>query len=435
VALFLAIGSLAVARADLPGRAEGSRGAGGGSLAAVDEARIAAAGIRKLSGRHLTLFTDLPPGEKIDSLPAVFDLALPQWCQYFGIPTESPADWRVIGTLIRDKALFQKVGLLPRDASDVHQGYFNLGRIWVFEQTSTYYQRHLLLHEGTHAFMQTFLGGTGPPWYAEGMAELLGTHRWQYGRLTLDYMPVSRDEVPLLGRVRLVQDAVAAHRAKHLQTILDFGPDAHRETEAYAWCWALAALLDKHPRYRERFRALSHCVQGDLNREFHRLFAADQRQLAEEWQLFAVEMQYGYDFARCAIDFTPGAPLAADGKLVRVAADRGWQNSGLRLQAGARYQLTASGRYQLASPPNTWWCEPGGVSIHYFRGWPLGILLAAVRDPDRAEGTTGLVRPMVVGLGASLVPEESGTLYFKVNDSPGELYDNSGSLSVQVVPR
>jgi hypothetical protein len=293
----------------------------------------------------------------------------------------------------------------------------------------------LLLHEGTHAFMQTFLGGTGPPWYAEGMAELLGTHRWQYGRLTLDYMPARREEVPLLGRVRLVEDAVAAHRAKHLQTILDFGADALRETEGYAWCWALAALLDKHPRYRERFRALPHSVRADVTAEFHRLFAADQRQLEEEWQLFAVEIQYGYDFARCAIDFTPGAPLTAEGKLVPVAADRGWQNSGLRLQAGARYQLTATGRYQLANQPKIWWCEPGGVSIRYFRGWPLGILLAAVRNDDRHEGTTGLVRPIVVGLGATLVPRESGTLYFKVNDSPGELYDNAGSLSVQVVPR
>jgi hypothetical protein len=228
---------------------------------------------------------------------------------------------------------------------------------------------------------------------------------------------------------------VAAHRAKHLQTILDFGADALRETEGYAWCWALAALLDKHPRYRERFRALPHSVRADVTAEFHRLFAADQRQLEEEWQLFAVEIQYGYDFARCAIDFTPGAPLTAEGKLVPVAADRGWQNSGLRLQAGARYQLTATGRYQLANQPKIWWCEPGGVSIRYFRGWPLGILLAAVRNDDRHEGTTGLVRPIVVGLGATLVPRESGTLYFKVNDSPGELYDNAGSLSVQVVPR
>ena len=44
----------------------------------------------------------------------------------------------------------------------------------------------------------------------------------------------------------------------------------------------------------------------------------------------------GNDIARTAIDFTPGKPLAASRALVSVAADRGWQNSGLRLEAGQK---------------------------------------------------------------------------------------------------
>jgi hypothetical protein len=40
----------------------------------------------------------------------------------------------------------------------------------------------------------------------------------------------------------------------------------------------------------------------------------------------------------------------------------------------------------------------------------------------------------VVGLAATLAPEESGTLYFKINDSAAELGKNSGQLEVRVEP-
>ena len=53
--------------------------------------------------------------------------------------------------------------------------------LWLYDQPSAYYRRHLLLHEGTHAFMGKFLGGCGPGWYMEGTAELFGTHRMGAG--------------------------------------------------------------------------------------------------------------------------------------------------------------------------------------------------------------------------------------------------------------
>jgi len=156
-------------------------------------------------------------------------------------------------------------------------------------------------------------------------------------------------------------------------------------------------------------------------------------------------MEYGYDVVRSAVEFTPGKKgselLSRDGNnssdpfSLRIAADRGWQNSGLRLEDGRKYRLTASGRYQVAKEPKMWWCEPGGVTIRYYQGRPLGILLASVRPDQPAAGSTSaLLKPIVIGLGTTLSPPESGTLFLKINDSAGELDDNAGEVKVEVRP-
>ena len=400
---------------------------------AIDDSRAAAAGIRKVPGKRLTLYTDLA-GEEIDRLPAIFAQAVPQWSRYFHVKEGQLADYHITGFLMKDKARFAAAGLLPADLPPFEHGYSRRGRLWLLEQPSDFYRRELLLHEGTHCFMFALLGSGGPPWYAEGMAEYLGTHRWQDGRLTLGYMPRSRDESPEWGRVRIIQDAAAQHRAMRLGAVVELSSTAHRETEPYAWCWAAVTLLDRHPRYQKRFRQLIEFVgDRDFNERFYRLFEPDWQELCEEWQLMVASMEYGYDVARSAVDFAPGKLLPQTGGAVTVAADRGWQNSGLRLDAGAKYRLSATGRYQVAKTTKVWWCEPGGVSIRYYKGRPLGILLAAVRpDHPAPDSTSALLRPTVVGLGTTLSPTQTGTLFLKINDSPGELDDNAGELKVEV---
>ena len=184
----------------------------GATAAAVDDARAAAAGIRKLPGRRLTLYTDLS-GAEIDRLPAVFEQAFPQWCRYFKVKEDEHADWHMTGFLMKDKARFVEAGLLPEKLPPFEHGFSWGTVLWIYEQPSDYYRRHLLLHEGTHGFMNSLLGGCGPTWYMEGLAEYLATHCWREGRLTLGYMPRSRDEVPQWGRIRRIQEAVAQHRA------------------------------------------------------------------------------------------------------------------------------------------------------------------------------------------------------------------------------
>jgi hypothetical protein len=265
----------------------------------------------------------------------------------------------------------------------------------------------------------------------------LATHSLVDGRLTLNYFPRNRDEVSKWGRIEIVQTDYAARRAKALPKVFTYNPRVDAENEWYGWSWAAAAFLDNHPRYRARFRQLPKLVtRPNFHDEVQRTFAGDWPRAQDDWRLFVANLDYGYDFARMEIEVKAAQPLDADSTRAAVAADRGWQSSGIRLEAGRKYQLRASGRYQVAKEPRVWWCEPGGVTIRYYRGLPLGILLAAVRDDDgREKSTLGLLNPIVVGLETTLVAPRSGTLYLRINDSAGSLADNAGSLEVEIAPR
>lgn len=402
----------------------------------VDEAKAAAEGIRKLASRRLVLYTDMPPQPAVDELPQVFDQAFPQLCEYFGIDPADHPDWRMTGFLMGSRDLFVRTGLLPESLPPFRNGFARNDELWLNDQPSDYYRRHLLIHEGVHGFMNTLLGACGPPWYMEGVAELLATHRWRDGTLTLNHMPADREEAPHWGRIRIIKDAYEAHRALTLDRVLDYPPSAFLETAAYAWSWAAATLMDRHPRYRDRFRGLGrHVLKPDFNEYFFKVLGDDWPGLCEDWQVFIAGMEYGYDVPRAAVERKPARPVAPGGEAVAVRADRGWQSSGVLLEAGRQYRLSASGRYQIAREPEIWWCEPGGVSIRYYQGKPLGQLLAAVRpDKQPAGALSPLLRPIAVGLGTTLTPSQSGTLMMKINHSAAELSECDGELSVRVEP-
>ena len=196
--------------------------------------------------------------------------------------------------------------------------------------------------------MDHFLGGLGPPWYAEGMAELLGTHRWQDGQLTLGYVPKDKTETPGWGRMKIIKDETAAGRGMMPDAFMDYGPTAHQRNEPYGWCWGLATFLDAHPRYRAAFPHLRGMVRKpDLTDWFREQLQADWPDINEEWQLFVMNLDYGYDVGRAAIVRKTAEPLPPEGATATIAADRGWQSTGFRLEAGGKYRLDAKGRYQI----------------------------------------------------------------------------------------
>jgi hypothetical protein len=406
------------------------------ALPDVQEGKIAAAGIRKLTSPHLTLYTDVPSADEVDELPAVFEAAIPLWCAYFQLDPAKLAEWRVVGCLIRDRERFQGAGLYPEDLPDFPNGFSRGSQFWWFEQPSAYYRRHLMLHEGTHAFMTRWLGGAGPPWYMEGMAELLGTHRWDGKALQLAQMPTSKDEVPYWGRIKIVKDEFAAGRGMQLTDVMRYDAQAHLRNEPYGWCWAAAHFLFRHPKSHDLFRALG-SQAADRSIDFSNRFYNDLQkvwpEVAEEWQLFVMNLDYGYDVARAAVVRKPAEPLPPAGATATLDAARGWQSTGIQVEAGKTYQLTAAGRFQVAQSPEPWWCEPGGITLHYYQQRPLGMLLAGVGEvADPPGGITPLVHPTPIGLQGQFIPSASGVLFLSINESPAGLADNSGAVAVRV---
>ena len=400
----------------------------------IDDGKVAAAGIRKLTGQHLILYTDVAAQAEVEELPEVFSAAVAQWCQYFGIDPLHVVDWQMIGFLMQEKPRFEGAGLVPADLPQFLNGYQRGQYLWAFEQSDGYYRRHLLLHEGVHGFMSQFLGGIGPPWYAEGTAELLATHRWQDGQIEVARMPQNRTETPGWGRIRIVQEELQAGRGMMPISIMNYGPQAHLQNEPYGWCWAFSAFLDGHPDYRERFRSLHYRIRDtDLTQACRELFYRDWIDLNEQWQIFVVGLDYGYDLERAAVQRQPVAALPLGGATVSIDAARGWQSTGIRLEAGTTYRLAASGRYQVAQTSDIWWCEPGGITIQYHHGRPLGLLVGAIRDESQLlTGLSPLTAPETVGLGRDWTPQSSGTLYLKINESPAHLADNQGELTVRI---
>ncbi len=405
------------------------------SLPEVGDEEMQALGIRRLASKHLILYTDLPSDPFVDEIPQIFDLAVVQWAEYFEIPQSQVEDWKIAGSLIRDRAKFKRSSLWAEDLPPFLHGFQRGRQFWAYEQESAYYRRHLVLHEGVHGFMFDNLGGAGPTWYREGVAEYLATHQWNAGKLRIAYMPRTREEVPYWGRIRVLRREYAAGRPLMLGQIMRFTDQAPLKVDTYAWSWAVVAFLDGNLRYQKEFRKLKKHVRNDsafFTREFETALRPESRELDEEWQLFIANIDYGYDFRRNAVRYQNGVELPSGGRSITISTDWGWQSSGIRMEKGKKYLIRAKGRFRVQQHPENWWSEPGGITIEYANGLPLGVLLGNIRRDEPLPGAASLVHPIRIGLGRRVTAGGDGTLYFRINESAGGLSDNTGQITVTV---
>jgi hypothetical protein len=409
------------------------------------------AGLRVLEGEHLVLVTDRPvrEGDGVDELPRVFDAAFAVWCRHFGIDPAAHREWRALACLMTDRERFQAAGLLPTGGAipDFANGYCLGARFWMMDQSSPAYRRHLLLHEGVHAFTLTLRDAAAPVWYTEGIAEHLATHRLDHGadgsaRFIPTPIPLEAGDVEQLGRIEKIRTLRSARASPSLADVFATPPANHHALDSYAASWAAVALLAGHPAHADVFRG---CECGPLDGSFtKRLEAApgwSGSQAARDFDAFTDELDYGYDFTRSAIDWSAGSPLRGT-QTFNVASDRGWQNSTWRLTAGQRCSLRATGRIQVgqasACHPSSkasaclLESEPDGISLEWYRGRPVGRLLAAQWVEEPAGGGRPRFVVLAEGAAGEFTAAADGPLYFKINESPGRLADNAGTFTVDL---
>ena len=410
-----------------------------------DKASLRQAGIRCLQSRHLTLYTDLPTSNVVDELPQVFDLAIPQWADFFSVDLDQLQDWHVTACIMRDSQRFSNYRLLPSDLPKFLHGIQRGNRIWVREQETNYYRRHLLLHEGTHAVMNRVYGRVGPVWYREGIADLLATHSFHDGKLRLNLFPDNRKQLENSGRIHLLREQVAKGDVKQIAQIVDLPTRAFLQVDSYAWCWALQSFLHRQPKYQSLCKSLvsemSFSDRG-VTEAFLRGYQRQRAELDYEWNLFVQHLDYGYDPSQETVSFADQVEELADQRIYtfQVDAAKAWQAAGLRIPPHGQIDIAAKGQFRIVEETSTdnprkqpvaWMCEPQGVTIEYYQGRPLGQLLAAI-VPENAKAVDSRFDPQGVGRRGQLSTKSGGQLYFRVNERSDKLGDNVGQITVKV---
>jgi hypothetical protein len=404
------------------------------------------AGLRILESDHLVLATDRPvrAGDGVDDLPRIFDEAFACWCGHYGIDAAAVRDWQAFGCLVVDRERFRAAGLLPATIPDFANGFCDRNRFWMADQSNPDYRRHLLLHEGAHAFTLTIRSLDTPEWYTEGIAEFLATHRLERDAAGVDRfvhapLPARIGDVEQLGRIEELRKSRAAGRPPRLPAVLSAPPGNHHAIAAYASSWAAVVLFARHPAFARPFAATE---RGPLDAEFTDRLAAlpgwDMARAAREYDAFVADVDYGYDVTRMAVDWSPGRPLVVPTQ-VTVDAARGWQNTGLSLEAGGRCRIGARGRVRLGEirDPATKAVTPieseaDGISLRWYRGRPVGRLLVA--QWVEADGKPPGFVILGAGATAEITAAATGPLYLKINEPPGDLADTTGTYTVNIAP-
>ncbi|MHC4876015.1 MAG: hypothetical protein ACYTGL_05915 [Planctomycetota bacterium] len=404
----------------------------------MTDEQLQQAGLVLHSAGAVRLVTDLATDDANALLQAGTAIA-EFWPQRFSelLPAEDARAFGLTAYVMRDRQVFADAGLLPEALPLLFHGRQEGSEFWMNDQTRDYYRRHLFLHEATHVFMR-HIGGEAdnlPLWFLEGMAELVATHHVNDdGEFAFNAFPDVRERFGGLDRIELLRRDVAENGVRSIAVVTQLTAEDFGRLESYAWSWALCVFLDSHPATRDQFRA---CVRKLRERSLSELLAdivvRDSVGIELDWTLFAAHVSYSYDFDRTVVKRSEGEELAAP-RTVEVLSDRGWQSAEVRVEAGQRLLIEATGQFSLADQPKPWVCEANGISFQFVGGLPIGRLLATVLadDGSAAVRAASMLEESPLGNRAEFVAPVSGTLYLRINDDWGRLADNRGMLRVTI---
>ena len=398
-------------------------------------------GLYELDTPRLTLVTDIPIDDELKSWPSLLEQSIEQWQLYFGVDAKRMAGLHVSAFLIGDRERLRQLGLLD-GVPGFDEGYQFGNQIYLREQPTTYYRRHLFLHEATHWIMWKLYGGAGAPWFMEGMADLHGTHSMRDGVLKLGVLPSSPEQVSGWGRLRLIDDMLKRRLAPSMSEILAYGNDRTDHEIRYSWSWAACVFFTHHPKYGPILKELYSQrldYSDSLSFEFKKRLGLEWDDVQMDWNAFVSDLDFGYDFERSMVirSARPAAKNLNQGEFARIqlASDRGWQSTGVIVEVGKPLRISCSGGYiirkTMGGASANWDADPSGITYRYYRGNPLGCVIASVVSKGELEQTR---RWQTIRIGGENVITTSnlGELFLKINEPSNELWNNAGEVSVEI---
>ena len=248
--------------------------------------------------------------------------------------------------VVRDLSQWKDIPLEPNGVAKIQEGAgVTISRSLGKQKKSVVYScdKHgVVQHEAVHAYCSQTFGSTGPTWYSEGMAEM-GQY-WKKGGLAVDVSP------PVIryltnGTPKKMTDIVAA------------GQITGDSWQAYAWRWALCHLLAHNTNYSGRFKSLGLNMMSGGKATFESVYGDVAREISFEYDLFVKDFGNGYRVDLCQWDWTT-KPVAISGQRrinCKIASQRGWQSSRLKLNKGKKYEFVCVGEWKISpsGPPAT----------------------------------------------------------------------------------
>lgn len=434
--------------------------------------------MRTREGTYLRLSSDIADEASLTDFVDSFDAAVPQWMAFWGQPIDRILGWKIDGYLMGDETLFRTSGVLPAVVPPFRFGFASPASLWVHYQSTPYYNRHLILHEGVHSLAIELFGGGGPSWYMEGTADLLATHRDRVNptqdadspllaqtsqQFQINDLPQNRRESPMWGRYRVIQENRTAKSLPTLASVLKLPMNLEGNVESYTWSWAAALMFTHYPDTRDVFvgaAADGRDQSPAFTTKFFRELQGQWPVQRARWQVWLNDLEYGFDPRRNLIGLSVDDPRY-DGRALRLAVDasRGWQSAGVWFADKSTVQVRAEGRCRLVARKfleaaandhqhqadstesqvltRDWISEPSGITVKYHRGHPIGQLQVCVLPiPNQTDrSVTALdVRPWEDSI-MTIEAKRPSWLLFRINDVPGtagtyQRGDNQGGYQI-----
>jgi hypothetical protein len=275
-------------------------------------------------------------------------------------------------------------------------------------------EHSIVQHEAVHAFCHLAYGGTGPTWYAEGMAEL-GCY-WRPGDVGVNIDPI-------------VIRYLTTTPPKPLSELVRLDQVTGDSWQAYAWRWALCYMLVNNPNYSPRFFRLGENMMPlESKASFQSEFSNVASEISFEYSQFVKHLGNGYQQELCSWDWkTKAIGVDSSGKKSKVAARRGWQASGAMVKAGESYKVQSDGTWSIDGREAF---SADGLSNG--EGRLIGVILSksAARGDRWAEYQ--LSDEILLGQNAAFTASETGQLYLRCQEPLTQIGDNQGELKVTI---